>query len=74
MPPCYKIGEHPLNYVDEIKYLGVIMQSNLKFNKNITSKVNSAKKVLGCINYALSYVPLIIKLHGMQTKVVLFML
>ena len=53
MPPSYKIGEHPLNYVDEIKYLGVVMQSNLKFDKNRSSKVNSAKKVPECIKYAL---------------------
>ena len=54
MPPSYKIGEHSLNYVDEIKYLGVVMQSNLKFNRHIASKVNSAKKVLECIKYALN--------------------
>ena len=52
--PSYKIGEHSLNYVDEIKYLGVVMQSNLKFNRHIASKVSSAKKVLGCIKYALN--------------------
>ena len=54
MPPSYKIDEHPLNYVNEIKYLGVVMQSNLKFNRR---KVNSAKKVLGCIKYALNGAP-----------------
>ena len=53
MPPSYKIGEHSLNYVDEIKYPGVVMQSNLKINRHIASKVNSAKKVLRCIKYAL---------------------
>ena len=49
LPPSYKIGEHPLNYVDEITQFGVIMQSNLKFNRHIANKVNSTKKVLGCI-------------------------
>ena len=40
--------------MDEIKYLGVVvMQSNLKFNKHIASKVNSAKNVFECIKYAL---------------------
>ena len=45
-PPSYKIGEqtHPLNYVDEIKHFGVVKQSNLKFNRHIASKVNSATK------------------------------
>ena len=46
LPPSFKIGEHPLNNVDENKYLGVVMQSTLKFNRHIASKVNSAKKVL----------------------------
>ena len=45
LPPSFKIGEHPLNNVDENKYLGVVMQSTLKFNRHIASKVNSAKKV-----------------------------
>ena len=51
--PSYKIGEHSLNYVDEIKYLGVVMQSN----RHIASKVNSAKTVLRCIKYALNDAP-----------------
>ena len=54
LPPSYKIGEHSLNYVDKIKYLGVLTKSNLKFNRHIASKVNSAKKVLRCIKYALN--------------------
>ena len=52
LPPSYKIGEHPLNYVDEIKCLGVVTQYDLKSFKHIASKVNSEKKVLGCIKYA----------------------
>ena len=40
LPPSYKIGEHPPNYADEIKYVGVVMQSNLNFNRHIASKVN----------------------------------
>ena len=52
--PPYKIGDHLLNHVNKIKYLGIIMQSDLKFNGHFTSKVNSAKKVLGYIKYALN--------------------
>ena len=40
--------------MDEIKYLGVVIQSNLKFNSHVASKVNSAMKVFGCIKYALN--------------------
>ena len=57
LSPSYKIGEHSPNYVDEIKDLGVVMQSNLKFNRHIASKVNSAKKVFVCIKYALNDAP-----------------
>ena len=57
LPLSYKIGEHSLNYVDEIKYLGVVMQSNLKFNRHIASKVNSANKVLRCVKYVLNDAP-----------------
>ena len=38
LPPYNKIDVHPLTYVDEIKYVGVVMQSNLKFNRHIASK------------------------------------
>ena len=48
--------------MDEVKYLGVVMQSNLKFNRHIASKANSAKKVLGCIKYALNDAPQPVKL------------
>ena len=44
LSPFYKISEHPQIYVDEIKYIGVVMQSNLKFNRHIASKFNNAKK------------------------------
>ena len=54
LPRSYKICEHSLNYVGEIMYLGIVMQSNLKFNRHLASKVNRAKKVLGCITYALN--------------------
>ena len=44
LPPSYKIGEHPLNYVDKIKYLGVVMQSNLKFNRHKVAKKTVQRK------------------------------
>ena len=62
LPSFYKIGEHPQNYADEIKYLGVVMQSKLRFNRHIAGKVNRAKKVLGCIKYALNTAPQCAKL------------
>ena len=43
--------------MNEIKYLSVVTQSDLKFNRQIARKVNSAKNGLGCIKYALNDAP-----------------
>ena len=51
-PQC-SLGNSPLECVDQITYLNIEMQSNLKFDKNIASKIKSASKVLGCIKYSL---------------------
>ena len=53
--PSSKICDHLLNHYD--KYLVVIIQSYLKFNSNVSSKVNSAKRVLGYIEYARNNAP-----------------
>jgi len=47
----YSLGGTTLKTVKEAKYLGAIMQSNLKFDRHITSKVNNASKILGCIKH-----------------------
>ena len=51
-PQC-SLGNSPLECVDQITYLNIEMQSNLKFDKNIASKIKSASKVLGSIKYSL---------------------
>jgi len=43
----YSLGDTTLRTVKEAKYLGVIMQSNLKFDRHIISKVNNVRKILG---------------------------
>ena len=45
----YKIGETTLDYTDEEKDLGVIMDSSLKFESHIISKVNKANQIMGLI-------------------------
>ena len=55
--PCYKLGDTPLEWVEEMKYLCVIMQANLKFDKHITQKTQKASRVLGMIKYALHDAP-----------------
>ena len=43
--PMYTLGDNTLRYVQEARYFGIQMQSNLRFDK----KIKDASKVLGCI-------------------------
>ena len=51
----YKIDDHILDNVDEIKDLGVIFDSKLKFAVHISDKINKAFSVLGVINRNFKY-------------------
>ena len=42
-----KLHDHPLAKVEHSKYLGITLQSNLKWNKNINSITNKANQPLG---------------------------
>ena len=55
----YRLGNATLSSVNKIKYLGVTLQSDLKFNTHIDEKLNKASKILGCIKHTL---------HGAPTK------
>ena len=55
-PPRYTISEHSLQCVDTTKYLGVILQSDLKFKKHISDIIGSTK-TLGGIKYTLHGAP-----------------
>jgi len=55
--PAYTLGGSKLRVVSEAKYLGIQLQSNLRFNKHIEKKVGSASKVLGCIKHSLYEAP-----------------
>ena len=55
--PCYNLGGIPLKSVQQTKYLGVVIQSDLKFNGHISAKVASAYKILGCIKHLLHAAP-----------------
>jgi hypothetical protein len=57
VPPTYTLGGVPLKSVPETTYLRVTFQSDLKFNRHITAKVNTANKVLGSIKFALHNAP-----------------
>ena len=45
--------QYSLECVDQAAHLGIEIQSNLKFDKGITSKIKSVSKFLGCIKYSL---------------------
>ena len=50
-------NNNPLKYVQEVRYLGIQMQSNLRFDKHISEKIKDASKVLGCIKFTLHEAP-----------------
>jgi len=47
------LDETTLEIVQETRYLSVIVQSHLKFNKHIQSKIGKAKRQLGMIECTL---------------------
>ena len=51
----YRIDENELEEINEIKDLGVIFDSKLKFATHINEKVNKAFSVLGVINRNFKY-------------------
>ena len=65
--PSYRLGGETLPYVDEITYLGVTLQFNLKFHSHITKKINKAYKVLGMLKRSLYGAPKKAKLLAYMT-------
>ena len=63
----YAVANTQLEIVDETKYLGVILQSNLKFYKHIQSKTRWARQQLGMIKRVLYDAPLKAKLLATYT-------
>jgi hypothetical protein len=55
--PQYHLGDDYLNCVNETTYLGVVLQSNLKFTNHIANKINKAKRILGCVKMSLYQAP-----------------
>lgn len=53
----YTLNNTPLNTVQQSKYLGVTLQSDLKFSSHIQLKVSKAKQQLGMIKQALHGAP-----------------
>ena len=53
----YRLGNVPLDIVQQTKYLGVLLQSDLKFSNHICDKVNKANRQVGMIKRALYNAP-----------------
>ena len=63
----YEMDGKNLEVVDEEKDLGVIMQSDLKWNRQCTKAVKTANRVLGMIRQSFSYLSKDITLHSYKT-------
>ena len=55
--PQYKLGDTCMAWNSSTKYLGVIMQSDLKFDQHIKLKRDSASRALGSIKHILYNAP-----------------
>ena len=55
--PAYTMNNEVLKHTDKCKYLGVILQTDLKFNTHIADKVGCARKQIGMIKRALYWAP-----------------
>jgi len=55
--PDYALGTVPIRVCTSAKYLGVIIQSDLKFNLHIDGKIKKASQALGMLRRVLSDAP-----------------
>ena len=56
-PASYSLGHEQLTTVSSTKYLGVTIQSDMKFTEHIEAKTTKAKQVLGMIKRTLHKAP-----------------
>ena len=65
--PHYSLHGHKLEIVEEVKYLGVIIRSDMKFTAHIQRKFVTANQQLGIIKRALYWGPTNAKLLAYKT-------
>ena len=65
----YKLHHHPLAKVEHSKYLGITLQSNLKWNKHINSITNKANQSLGFLKMNLKIKSSDVKSHAYKALV-----
>ena len=49
IPPAIKINNHIIQYKSQVKYLGILLHQNLKWDSHINHTVNKAKKSLNIL-------------------------
>ena len=64
-----KLHDHPLPKVEHSKYLGITLQSNLKWNKHINSITNKANQYLGFLKGNLKIKSSDVKSHAYKALV-----
>ena len=65
----YKLHDHPLAKVEHSKYLGITLQSNLKWNKHINAITNKANQSLGFLKRNLKIKSSAVKSHAYKAFV-----
>ena len=63
----YLLHEHELEIVEEVKYLGIIIQSDMKFTAHIQRKLMTVNQQLGIIKRAWYWAPTNVKLLAYKT-------
>ena len=51
--PVYILGNEPLAIADTVKYRGVFLQRNMKWDTHINATINKASRVLGLLKHTL---------------------
>ena len=67
MIPKYTLGHQTLDHVEETKYLRVTLQSNLRFDTHINTKIGKARQRLDRIKRALHWAHKPVKLLAYKT-------
>lgn len=57
VPYMYILNGQPLQWVDHYKYLGVVVQSNLKWDNHVYAQIMKATQMLGLVKRILSEAP-----------------
>jgi len=63
----YKLEGDPLNRVGVVKYLGILLSADLKWNKHVENAISKAYRVLGLIKLAIGNAPKNVKSLAYKT-------